>query len=80
MSVGWCDGMNPNTRLGVGVLMDPRIFKENFQRSKLIELKNYLYHWNFFGTNMSKMGLHIPLEYLKPKLWPKERPRVKLAI
>jgi hypothetical protein len=26
------------------------------------------------------MGLHIPFEYLKHKLWPKERSRVKLAI
>jgi len=29
---------------------------------------------------MSKMGSHDPFEYLKHKLWPKERPKVKLAI
>jgi hypothetical protein len=29
---------------------------------------------------MSKMGSHHPFEHLKHKLWPKERPRVKLAI
>jgi hypothetical protein len=29
---------------------------------------------------MSKMGSHDPFGYLKHKLWPKERPKVKLAI
>jgi hypothetical protein len=29
---------------------------------------------------MSEMGLQDPFEYLKHKLWPKERPRVKLPI
>ncbi len=29
---------------------------------------------------MSKMGSHDPFGHLKHKLWPKERPRVKLAI
>jgi hypothetical protein len=29
---------------------------------------------------MSKMGSHDPFGYLKHKLWPKERPRVKLSI
>jgi len=29
---------------------------------------------------MPKMGLHDPFEYLKPKLWPKEGPEVKLTI
>jgi hypothetical protein len=29
---------------------------------------------------MFKMGLHDPFEYLKHKLWPKERPKVKLPI
>jgi hypothetical protein len=29
---------------------------------------------------MSKMGLHDPFGYLKHKLWPKERPRIKLPI
>jgi hypothetical protein len=29
---------------------------------------------------MSKMGSHHPFGHLKHKLWPKERPRVKLAI
>jgi hypothetical protein len=29
---------------------------------------------------MSKMGLHDPFGYLKYKLWPKERSRVKLAV
>ncbi len=29
---------------------------------------------------MSKMGSYDPFEYLKQKLWPKERSGVKLAI
>ncbi len=29
---------------------------------------------------MSKMGLHDPFQHLKHKLWPKERPGVKLPI
>jgi hypothetical protein len=29
---------------------------------------------------MSEMGLHDPFEHLKHKLWPKERPGVKLVI
>jgi hypothetical protein len=29
---------------------------------------------------MSKMGLHHPFGYLKHKLWPKERSRVKLVV
>jgi len=28
---------------------------------------------------MSKMGLHDPFGHLKHKLWPKERPKVKLS-
>jgi hypothetical protein len=29
---------------------------------------------------MSKMGLHDPFGYLKHRLWPKERPKVKLKV
>jgi hypothetical protein len=29
---------------------------------------------------MSKMGSHYSFGHLKPKLWPKERPRVKLVV
>jgi hypothetical protein len=29
---------------------------------------------------MSKIGLHDPFGHLKHKLWPKERPRVKLTV
>jgi hypothetical protein len=29
---------------------------------------------------MSKMGSHVPFEYSKYKLWPKEGPGVKLSI
>jgi hypothetical protein len=50
--------------LGVGVPMESQIFKEGFQRSKLIGLKKYLYHRKFLEMLMSKMGLHDPFEYL----------------
>ncbi len=48
-NVGRCEGMNPHTpkwalTLGIEVPIDPRIFKEQFQRPELIELKNFLYH------------------------------------
>jgi hypothetical protein len=48
-SVGECEGMNPHTpkwvfTLGVGILIDLQIFREVFQRSKFIGLKNSLYH------------------------------------
>jgi hypothetical protein len=50
-----CEGMNPHTpkgtpTLGVGVLVDSRIFKEQFQGSKLVGLKCFLYHWKALGT------------------------------
>jgi hypothetical protein len=42
-----CEGMSPHTpkwtpTLGVGVLMDLKIFKERFEGSKHIRLKNSL--------------------------------------
>jgi hypothetical protein len=48
-NVGKCEGMNPHTSkrastLGVGVPTDSRIFKEQFQGSKLNGLNNSLYH------------------------------------
>jgi hypothetical protein len=44
-----CEGMNPHTpkgasTLGVGVLVDSRMFKEQFQGSKPNGLRSYLYH------------------------------------
>jgi hypothetical protein len=60
--------------------MDSQIFREWFQGSKPNGLKCSLYHWETFGTQMSEMGLHDPLGHLKNKLWPKERPKVKLPI
>ncbi len=77
--------MNPHTLkwapiLGVGVLMDSRIFKEQFQGSKHIGWKISLYHWKVLETYMFKMGSHYPFGYLKHKLWPKERQKVKLPI
>jgi hypothetical protein len=66
--------------LGVEVPMDFRIFRGWLQGSKLIGLKNSLYHWKALGTLISKMGLHDSFGYIKHKLWPKEGPRVKLSI
>jgi hypothetical protein len=60
--------------------MDFQIFKERFQGSKLIGLKNSLYHWKTLRMQMSKMGVHVPFEYLKHKLWPKVGPRIKVSI
>ncbi len=51
-----------------------------FQGSKPIALRSYLYHWKAIETYMSKMSSHDPFGHLKHKLWLKERPRVKVAI
>jgi hypothetical protein len=45
--------MKPHTSkwtptFGIGVPMKSQIFKEQFQRSKLIILKKFLYHWKYF--------------------------------
>jgi hypothetical protein len=85
MNVGECEGVNPHTpnwtpTLGIGVPMDSWIFKGRFQRSKLIRLKSYLYHWKDLRTKISKMGSRDPFEYLKHKLWPKEGLEFKLSI
>jgi len=52
-SVRRCEGMNPHIpkwapTLGVRVPMDFQIFKERLKGSKLIGLKNSLYHWKAF--------------------------------
>jgi hypothetical protein len=57
-----------------------RIFRVQLKGLKLIALKSYLYHWKSIETWMSKMGSHDPFGHLKRKLWPKERPGVKLTI
>jgi len=54
-SVGKCEGMNLHIpkwapTLGVRVLMDSQIFKEQLQGSKPIKLENSLYHSKFLGT------------------------------
>jgi hypothetical protein len=84
-SVGKCEGMNSHipkwtSTLGIEVSMDSRIFKKQLQGSKFIGLNNFLYHWKFFETYMSKMGSHDPFGYLKHKLWPKEGSKIKLPI
>ncbi len=48
-SVGECEGMSPHIPkwtpiLGIGIVMDSQIFKENFEEPKLIRLKTSLYH------------------------------------
>jgi hypothetical protein len=84
-NVGKCEGMSPCTPkwapiLGVGVLMESRIFRKWFEGSKLIGLKNSLYHWKILKTKMSKMGSHDPFEYLQHKLWPKKGLGIKVSI
>jgi hypothetical protein len=76
-NVGECEGMNPHTpkwtlALGVGVSMDPWIFRGKLQGFKFIGLNNFIYYWKSLGTYMYKMGLHDPFGYLKYKLWSKE--------
>jgi len=44
--------------------MDSRIFRERFERSKVIGLRSSLYLWEALKTQMSKMGFHDPFEYL----------------
>jgi hypothetical protein len=44
--------------------MDSQIIREQFQGSKSIGLKSFLYHWKALGTYMSKMGLHDPFGHL----------------
>jgi hypothetical protein len=60
--------------------MDSRIFREKLQGSKPIGLKSSLYHWKSIETKMFKRGSHDPFGHLKHKLWPKEKPGVKLAV
>jgi len=68
-SAGKCEGMSSHIpkwipTLRVGVPMDSQIFKKQFEGSKLIVLKIFLYHWNFLKTYIMKMGSHDPFEYL----------------
>jgi hypothetical protein len=66
--------------LGVGVLVDSQIFREQLQGLKPIPLKSSLYHWKDIEMKISEMGSHDPFGYLKHKLWSKERLGVKLTI
>jgi hypothetical protein len=59
---------------------DSQIFRAQFQGSKLIASKNYLYNWKIIEAWMSKMGLHYPFGHLKHKLWPIEGSGVKHAV
>jgi hypothetical protein len=43
-------------------------------------IEEFFYHYKFFAICMLKMGSNLPFGYLKHKLWPKERPIVKLSI
>ncbi len=79
-NVGECEGMNLHIpkwapTLGIQVPIDYWILRGWLQGWKLIWLNNSLYHWKSLRTYMSKMGLYDPFEYLKHKLWQKERPK-----
>jgi hypothetical protein len=50
-----CEGMNLHipkgvSTLGVRVMMDYRMFREQLQGPKLNGLKSFLYHWKFIKT------------------------------
>jgi hypothetical protein len=86
-SPGVWESMRMNTHtpkwipiLGIGVPVDSQNFKERFQKSKHLALWSSLYHWKAIETYMSKMSSHDPFGHLKHKLWPKERPGVKLTV
>jgi hypothetical protein len=49
-------------------------------RVKIHWIEEFFISLEIFWNLMSKMSLHDPFEYLKHKLWPKERPGVKLPI
>jgi hypothetical protein len=54
-----CEGIDPHTpkgtpTLGVGILVDSRMFKEQLQGSKPNGLKSYLYHWNLLKRRCLK--------------------------
>jgi hypothetical protein len=77
-NVGKCEGMNLHTpkwvpTLGVGVLMDSRIFRRWLQGSRLIALKSYLCHWKNLRTYMSKIGSHDLFGVLQAKVMAKRR-------
>jgi hypothetical protein len=85
-SVGECEGMNSQVNSHFGSWGPNGL--PNFQRVisgvKTHWIEEFLISmespWNALGTKMSKMGLHDPFEHFKHKLWPKEGPKVKLAI
>jgi hypothetical protein len=56
----------------------------NFQSviagAKTHHLENFFISLECYWNLDSKMGLHRPFGHLKHKLWPKERPGVKLAV
>jgi len=84
-SVRKCEGMNPHISkatptLGDGIPVDSRNVRERFDKSKLNGLWHSLYYGKALETWMSKMGSHCSFGHLKHKLWPKERPRVKLLV
>jgi hypothetical protein len=60
--------------------MDSQLFRAQLQGSKPISSKSFLYHQKVIETKMSEMGSHDSFGHLKHKLWPKERPKVKLTI
>jgi hypothetical protein len=59
---------------------DSQIFRAQLQGSKILVSKFFLYHCKAIEVCISKIGSHRPFEHLKHKLWPKERPGVKLEI
>jgi hypothetical protein len=65
--------------LGVGVPRDSRILR-TIAGVKTHWIKKFFISLKIYWNADVKMGSHHPFEYLKHKLWPKERLGVKLAI
>jgi hypothetical protein len=77
--------MNPHTHkgastLGVGIMVDSQIFREQLQGSKPNGLKSFFITLESSWNIDVKMGLHNPFGHLKHKLGSKERLGVKLVI
>jgi len=75
-------GVKPNTWKSwrLGVFWDSRMFRARQQGPKHLALGCSWCHWKGIETQISKMPSHWQFGHLKPKLWAKEGPRVKLAI
>jgi hypothetical protein len=66
--------------LGSASFRDSRMFRVRQQGPKHLALRCSWCHWKVLEAYISKMASHWPFGHLKPKLWAKEGPGVKLAV